>query len=138
MRALRRLLAELYPEMTAFNRCCSQWQSAAERRRRCASTQEGRMIRGCFRLETPAVRAGDERGGGIHTGPGRRAFVRNASPHTRFHLSFESRVALKGSNSVRGVEGVEDLRFDPSSRRHVVAVLDCPVPHCLQLLFRAP
>jgi hypothetical protein len=137
MRALRRLLAELYPEMTVSNLCCSQWQSAAERRRRHTSTQEGRVVLGCFRLETPAVRASDERGGGIHTGPGRRAYVRNASPHTRFRISVECRVALKGSNSVRGVEGVEDLRVDPSPRCHVVAVLDCPVPHCLQLLFRA-
>ncbi|SCC69567.1 hypothetical protein GA0061093_1298 [Rhodococcus qingshengii] len=71
MRALRRLLAELYPEMTAFNRCCSQWQSAAECKRRHTSTQEGRVILGCFLLETPAVRASDDSGGGIHAGLGR-------------------------------------------------------------------
>ncbi len=56
MRALRRLLAELYPEMTASNLCWSQWQSGAERKRRHTSTQEGCVILGCFPLETPAVR----------------------------------------------------------------------------------
>lgn len=89
MRALRRLLAELYPEMTASNLCCSQWQSATERRWRHTSTQEGCVILGCFLLETPAVRAGDESGGGIHTGSGRCGCVKNHSHHTGFRISVE-------------------------------------------------
>lgn len=95
------------------------------------------VMRGCFLLETPAVRASDDSGGRIHAGLGRYGCAGNASPHTRFRISVECRVVSNGSNSVSGVEGVEDLRFDPPPRCHVVAVLDCPVPHCLQLLFRA-
>ena len=98
MRALRRLLAELYPEMTASNLCCSQLHSVAERRRRHTSTQEGRVILGCFPLETPAVRTGDERGDGIHTGSGRCGCAGNAAPHNGFRISVECRVVSNGSN----------------------------------------
>ena len=53
MRALRRLLAELYPEMTASNLCCSQLHSVAERRRRHTSTQKGARFSGVFCWKHP-------------------------------------------------------------------------------------